>query len=126
MNGRGRGQSGGQSGRGRGRRNFKRSNTQKSSVISTGTKKERKSVSDYVYYIGSAKQARNFSVITSYLINHIRKTFNNGDDIGNAIESKTPMDHNTIKPSMVEVTTTVAATDAAERKTQQAKYDKEY
>ena len=51
-------------------------------------------------------------------------TFSNGDDIGNAVESKTLMDPNDTKLSMVEVKTTVTATDPAEKRAQQAKYNK--
>ena len=40
---------------------------------------------DYVYSLG--KQSADYDIITKYLILHIRKTFNNGDDIGNALET---------------------------------------
>jgi hypothetical protein len=47
-------------------------------------------LSDYIYKIGAAKQASDYTVITKYLINHIRKTYKFGDDIGKALEEKTP------------------------------------
>ena len=125
MSGRGRGRSGSRGGRGQGRRrNFERPG-QKSPASSAGTRKERKSISDYIYYIGSAKQASDFSVIITYLINHIRKTFSNGNDIGDAIESKQPMNLDLVKPIMAEVTAIVTAKDGPLKEREQRIYDKE-
>ena len=42
-----------------------------------------------MYSIGSAKQASDYSVITQFIINYIRKTFDNGSDIGDALEKRT-------------------------------------
>ena len=43
-------------------------------------------MSDYVYYLGSAKQAADYETTTEYLIKHIRKTFSFGNDIATALE----------------------------------------
>ena len=48
----------------------------------------RKTVHDYVYYIGSAKQASDFVIVTKYLLNHIRKTYTFGDDVADALEKE--------------------------------------
>jgi hypothetical protein len=46
-------------------------------------KKEiKKSVNDYNYYLGSAKQASDYEMTTDFLINYIKKTFDYGSDIG--------------------------------------------
>ena len=77
--GHGRGRSGYGRGRGRGR----------SSNQSTQQKTESKrTLQDYTYYVGSSKQASDYHTITKYLMNHIRKTFPNGDDIANALEKE--------------------------------------
>ena len=47
----------------------------------------RKILADHVYSIGSAKQASDYSVITQFIINYIRKSFEFGDDIGDALEN---------------------------------------
>ena len=49
----------------------------------------RKTVADHIYAIGSDKQASDYSVITAFIVNHIRKTFEYGDGIGDALESRT-------------------------------------
>jgi hypothetical protein len=50
-------------------------------------KKEiKKSVNDYNYYLRSAKQASDYEMITQFLINYIKKTFNYGSDIGQALK----------------------------------------
>lgn len=78
MSGRGRGFRGKHSGRGRG--------SKKSS--SDPRKNPKKSLQDYVYYIGSAKQASDFTTTTEYIINYIRRTFTQGNDIANALETR--------------------------------------
>ena len=44
----------------------------------------KKSVNDYNYYLGSSKQASDYETTTEYLINHIKKVFDYGNDIGTA------------------------------------------
>ena len=45
----------------------------------------KKSVNDYNYYlVGSVKQASDYETTTEYLINHIKKVFDYGNDIGTA------------------------------------------
>jgi hypothetical protein len=47
-------------------------------------KKEiKKSVNDYNYYLGSAKQASDYETTTEFLINYIVKTLEYGNNIGN-------------------------------------------
>ena len=68
MRGRGRGNSRGRgSSRGRGDR-------------SKNNKPQRKTLSDYTYYIGSSKQSADYEVVTQFIINHIKKTYEHGND----------------------------------------------
>ena len=60
----------------------------------------RKSMSDYIYYIGTSKQASDYVVVTKYLINHIQKTYINGEDIGKALETRMPLDFATLMPRL--------------------------
>ena len=122
MSGRGRSRYGGR-GRGRSRGNFQKPK----STTSSTSRKERKSISDYIYYIGSAKQASDYTVVTSYLINHIRKTYDNGDDVGEAIEKRIPMNFDAVKPSMGNTTTVVnlSETNPVKLAKAQAEYKKE-
>lgn len=64
-------------------------------------KKERKTVEDYVYTIGSAKQSNDFNVITKFLLNHIKKTYKYGADVVSAIEDKAPFDFTKVRPTMM-------------------------
>jgi hypothetical protein len=88
MSGRGRGRGGGRYG-GRSNWSSKPKGNNQSANSSKGAPTTRKTLADYQYYIGSAKQASDFSIITQYLILHIRKEFEYGDDIGDAIETRT-------------------------------------
>ena len=66
--------------RGRSNNNSNNKNNSKTTV--------RKTLANHGYSIGSAKQANDYSVITQFIINHIRKSFDFGDNIGDALESR--------------------------------------
>ena len=51
---------------------------------------QRTKLSDYIYNVGSAKQASDFIIVNEYLINYVRKNYKHGGDIGTALEN---MDH---------------------------------
>ena len=85
MSGRGRGHRGRSSragGRGRGE---PESSSQSSQAAKPAA---RKTLADHVHAIRSAKQPSDCSVFTAFIINHIRKILECGDDIGDALESR--------------------------------------
>ena len=51
----------------------------------TNSNTPRKGLTDYIYTLG--KQSVDYEIVTKFLILHIRKNFNNGDDIGNALDN---------------------------------------
>ena len=73
---------------GRGGRTRGRGNNSSSHKSSNNKSTARKTLADHVYSIGSAKQASDYSVINQFIINHIRKSFEFGDDIGDALENR--------------------------------------
>ena len=87
------------SGRGRGKGSAGRG---KGSQSKTGKPAEakKKTWQDYVYYIGSAKQASDSATVTMQLINHIRKTYTFGEDVAQALETKKPTDFKALRPKM--------------------------
>jgi hypothetical protein len=86
-------------GRNRGGRNTNRNGaTYDGQTIKKNLENSRKSMSDYIYYIGSSKQASDYVVVTKYLINFIQKTYIYGEDIGKALESRVPLDFATLMP----------------------------
>ena len=117
MSGRGRGK-GGRGGKGRG---GKGRGSNKNSNADSTKRTERKSISDYQYYIGSAKQASDCGLITSYLINYIRKTYTNGDDIGTALEERTETDFDSIMPTLTPAKLQPVASSATEEDKARAK-----
>ena len=100
------------SGRGRGRSNGRGNRSAARGGNNNGNKKPynngqgnnykptKKTLSDYIYYLGSAKQAANYEVTTDYLLNHIKKTFVFGNDIASALYDKTPYNVDQHKPSL--------------------------
>ena len=69
---------------GRGKRG-NRSRDQKRDGFGRGNGKPKpnpkKSVEDYVFYLGSSKQASDYETTAEYLINYIQETFDYGEDI---------------------------------------------
>ena len=111
--GRGRGRGSYSSGRGRAGR-FNRTRSQQKT-------ESRKTLQDYTYYIGSAKQASDYNTVTKYLINYVRKTYTNGDDIANALDDGTPVDINDWKPTL-----SISAKDQVKEKQEYEAETEEY
>jgi hypothetical protein len=75
-----------------------------------GKPQHKKGVGDYIYYLGTAKTATDYEKTTEYLINYIRKTYTQGNDIATALEDLKEFDLNDQKPKLSKST----ATDADE------------
>jgi hypothetical protein len=90
----------------------------KSSTKSSGMPKKeiKKSVNDYNYYLGSAKQASSdYEMTTKFLINYIKKTFD-GSDIGQALKELKEVDTDPWKPTLNQSNDKDAAIQAIENK----------
>ena len=58
-------------------------------------------VTDFSYYLGSAKQASDYETTTEFLINYIKKLYDYGNDIdSSALETLEPVDTSEWKPTM--------------------------
>ena len=79
-------------------------NNRKQSLNPKKTKKEKstknKTLSDYYYYVGSAKSATDCVTVTSYVINYIRRTYKKGGDVAGALEEFKEVDFTSVKPTM--------------------------
>ena len=60
---------------------------------SAGSKvpKKKTALADYKYYLGSANQASDYEETTTFIINHIKKTYTNGKHIANVLKTLTPI-----------------------------------
>ena len=74
----------------------------KSTVTKSNTSKliKQKVLNDYKYAIGTVKQAGNYNKITNYLILDIRKTYEHGRDIADAIENQEPFNFEPSAPRL--------------------------
>jgi hypothetical protein len=63
-----------------GRGAFKGHGGRKPHVIRKELKKK-EPIEDYYFYVGSSKQASHFETTSEFLINHVKKTFDRGNDI---------------------------------------------
>jgi len=86
----------------------------------------KKTINDYNYYIGSAKQASDYGTTTEFLINHIKKTFSYGTDIGQALETLQEIDTYSWKPTMKVTKKTETAEKEAEEKQFEIEFRADY
>ena len=88
---------------GRGKRS-NRSKDQKRDVSGRGNGKPKpypkKSLEDYVFYLGSSKHASDYETTAEYLINHIQETYDYGEDIAESLYTLKDVDLSIYKPKM--------------------------
>ena len=87
---------------------------------------KKKSLNDYMYYLGSARQASDYEKTTEYLINHIKKSFNFGNDIGTALEELQEHDMTPHHPKLEFSTSTDTDKKAAEDEQYKIEFKAEY
>ena len=78
----GRGGRGRKSGGGRGRGNYFKKKSPSSSSSKT---KAKKTLTDHVFYVGTATQASDFVTVKLYLTNYVRRTYEVGDDVATTV-----------------------------------------
>ena len=71
-------------------------------------------LNDYKYAIRTAKQGGNYIKITNYLILHIRKTYENGGDITEAIDNQDHFNFDSSAPKL-KILTSVMTRDRKAR-----------
>ena len=86
----------------------------------------KKSLSDYMYYLGSAKQASDYQVTTAYLINHIQKIFDLSEAIGDTLRNEELVNTDKWKPELEVSTNTDDNNGAAENKMFELEYKIKY
>jgi hypothetical protein len=95
---------GGRGGRGRGRR-------------SSTTTKTKKTVEDYFFYVGSSsKQASDYEITAEFVVNHIKKTFDRGNYIAEALRTLVKANTSLWKPTLLMSTETDAPVKEREDK----------
>jgi hypothetical protein len=89
---------------------------------STKEAKKKKTIEDYFFYVGSSKQASDFETTSKFLINYVKKTFDRGNDVVEALRRLTPEDTELWKPTLQFST----ATDDTTRKQEDRQHELEY
>jgi hypothetical protein len=62
--------------------------------------KKKKSIEDYFFYVGSSKQASDFETTSEFLVNYVKKTFDRGNDVAEALRTLTPENTELWKPTL--------------------------
>jgi hypothetical protein len=84
--------------------------------------KKKKTIEDYYFYVGSSKQASDFETTSEFLVNHVKKTFDRGNDVAEALRTLVKQDTNNWKPTLQFSTETDAILLAQENR----QYEMEY
>ena len=105
-------------------KSFKKGNN--SNQGKSQTKTSRKTLQDYQYYLGSSKQAADYQQTTEFLINHIRKTYEYGNDIATALEESTPFQISSLEPVLSVSSQTDTDAKDAENRMYEMKFKIEY
>ena len=107
----------------------RRGAARKSSNKPSGVPKEKakKSVNNYNYYLGSAKQASDYENTTQFLINYIQKTFDYGHDMSQALRELSYPNTDTWKPTLqFSMHVGTAPEDDARREAENKQYEIEF
>jgi hypothetical protein len=88
----------------------------------TKPESKKKSIDDYYFYVGSSKQASDFEITAEYAVNHIKKTFDRGNDIAEALRTLKPTDVSLWKPTLVFSTKTDAKIATPENRQHELEY----
>jgi hypothetical protein len=91
-----------------------------------GKLEAKKSLTDYNYYIGSAKQASDYETTTQFLINYIKKMYEFGNDIGMALKNLEEVNQAKWKPTMAVSTATEEAEKIAQNQQFEIKFKANY
>ncbi|KAL7572989.1 hypothetical protein ACA910_007487 [Epithemia clementina (nom. ined.)] len=65
---------------------------------------KKKGLSDYMYYLGSAKTAADYEVTTRFLMNWIRKNYEYGEDIASSLEDRAMVNPSKWEPTLKRLT----------------------
>jgi hypothetical protein len=70
--------------------------------------KTKKTVADYFFYLGSSKQASDYEITAEFVVNRIKKTFDRGNDIAEALRTLVKANTSLWKPTLLVSTETDA------------------
>ncbi len=86
----------------------------------------KKVLTDFTYYIGSAKQSSDYDTATEFIINYIKQEFDHGADIGKALKQLEEIDFAEIEPTLGVSKSDDADTKSIENRQFEMKYKEDY
>ena len=82
----------------------------------------KKELNDYTYFMGTAKQVSEYETTTLFIINHIKKDFEFGNDIASALDELKEIDITRFKPRL----RTSESESLSEKITEDKQYELEF
>lgn len=86
---------------------------------------KKKTLEDYVFYVGSSKQASDYEVAVEYIINHVKLTFDRGNDIAETLRNLKLEDVDKWKPKLRRSVSQDAETAALENEQLKIEFTRE-
>jgi hypothetical protein len=86
----------------------------------------KKGLTDYNYYLGSARQVSDYETTTEFLIKYIKKTFNYRSNIGQALKELKEVDTDPWKPTLNQSRAADAAIQAIKNKQFKMEFKADY
>ena len=93
--------------------------------VNQNIKKTKKTIEDYYFYVGLTKQASDYETTAEFIINHIKKTFDRGNNIAEALRTLTKAEVNSWEPTLVVSTATLTADKEQEDKQNELEFKAE-
>ena len=87
---------------------------------------KKKTLTDYNFYVGTSQQASNYETASDFIINHIKKTYEYGAHIAQALKRTTEFDLTKLEPELKESKSEDTTIIAKEEKQYELQYKSEY
>ena len=87
-----------------------------------GQNHRKRIIEDYIFYLGTSKQASDYEVSSEFILNYIKCTFKRGNDVAESVRMLTKLDTKSWRPKLQ----TSKAKNAAIRETKNKQYKLEF
>ena len=84
-----------------------------------GQNRRNRSIEDYIFYLGTNKQASDYEVSSEFILNYIKRTFERGNNIAESLRTLTKLDTKSWRPKLQ----TSKAKNATIRETENKQYN---
>ena len=78
----------------------KKSNNKNNNNNNNSSSFKKKTIEDYVFYIGSNRQASDYEITVEFILNYIKMTYQDGNDIAESLKKETKANADAWSPTL--------------------------